>query len=195
MKRLTILLSPICGMQSTLSSAAAAIASKNVPKIEAADSVNHKFESAACQDALWESLCHKEFGVAFENVGQYWPMDQMGWKECYQKLSFFAIKIEFSKGPLAGDVRILRPTQESSAALGATFSAFCSTMLCRTNTLAFASAITVSGSKTSGRATVHGYDISACRTMLMFVYNPVILLNSARAVSVSLGKAPAPISH
>ena len=42
----------------------------------------------------------------------YWPMDQMGWKECYQKLSFFAVKIEFSKGPLAGDVRILRPTQD-----------------------------------------------------------------------------------
>jgi hypothetical protein len=83
-----------------------------VPPKEAADSVNHKFESAACQNALWESLCHKEFGVTSENVSMYWPMDQMGWKECYQKLSFFAVKIEFSKGPLAGDVRILRPTQD-----------------------------------------------------------------------------------
>lgn len=39
-------------------------------------------------------------------------MHQMSWKECYQKLSESAIRLEFSRGPRASDVQILRRTQD-----------------------------------------------------------------------------------
>jgi hypothetical protein len=64
-------------LTSSIPYAAPAIASKNVTKKkvvlkkEAAGPVNHKFASASSQDALWESLCHKEFGVTSENVSNY----------------------------------------------------------------------------------------------------------------------------
>lgn len=74
--------------------------------------VNREFDSVACQDALWEPLCNKEFNVTAENVSKYWPMHQMSWKECYQKLSESAIRLEFSRGPRASDVQILRRTQD-----------------------------------------------------------------------------------
>ena len=74
--------------------------------------VNREFEDMSCQDVLWEPLCRKEFNVTPEDVIKYWPGSQLSWKEVYTKLSESAIKLEFSKGPRAEDVQILRRTQD-----------------------------------------------------------------------------------
>ena len=63
------------------------------------------------EEGLWEPLCQKEFNVNAENVNKYFRMSRLSWKECYQKLSESAIKLEFSRGPRASDVQILRRDQ------------------------------------------------------------------------------------
>jgi hypothetical protein len=74
--------------------------------------VNREFLDISCQDALWEPLCRKEYNVNAEDVRKYWPLSQLSWKEVYLKLSESAIKLEFSRGPRADDIQILRRSQD-----------------------------------------------------------------------------------